>query len=727
MPAIAVNQPFPLFSDQNGTLLDNAYLYFGVENLEPVSNPITVYIDENLTVPISQPIRTSGGYPVSGGTPQKLYVGQNYSIKILDKNGAFVFASPSNTVFVQSEDVQFSQSGTGAVTRTSQSKLRDAVNVKDFGAIGDYNGATGTDNTLFFQRAVNAVSSTGGVVYVNGGAQNKYFFATQAGPSNPFITIPSNVHIVMDDDVYLITAGGVASGVNGYNQPLSNQKALFVNSNPSTGNSNISITGGKIKCAASSAIGQTHIAFQNVKNCKVQNVTLLDTWSACRMQFSYCSYVTVDNVNVYFENMHSAPYSYEDGIRVGSGCYKVAISNCNIYSGDDCIAINNETSETQNTLTSTTPFAYSVNGASIQDVSVSNVTLLNEDGNVIRVYQGPSITTGTIQKIGFSNFNGRAKHASTAWGSAVSLFDNSGVTTNAIQNISFTGFYVDCSFLGSSGTGTPSAFDVATTGGGIQISNGILGGVSVNYGVKVNNRTSLNNVEVTGCLNDSFHVAGSQSSINSCRSINAGVYGIHIASTASNTVLAGNRVQNATTAALKEDSGASYTIAVGNDFTFSPAISLPASPNTGSYYCHNSGPLNPACSVYRNGNQTITSATYTKVQLNGKDFDTNSNFDSTTNYRFQPTIPGYYKIEGSISTTGSTSPTACVAALYKNGSVVKYGPYIQTTAPASIVSSLVYLNGSTDYVELFAYIVATTAVVQGGSTNTYLSASMIRG
>lgn len=159
MPAIAVNQPFPLFSDQNGTLLDNAYLYFGVENLEPVSNPITVYIDENLTVPISQPIRTSGGYPVSGGAPQKLYVGQNYSIKILDKNGAFVFASQSNTVFVQSEDVQFSPSIPGSVTRTIKNKANDFLSVEDFGAVG--NGVT-NDSAAF-----NAmIAATGGYIRI---------------------------------------------------------------------------------------------------------------------------------------------------------------------------------------------------------------------------------------------------------------------------------------------------------------------------------------------------------------------------------------------------------------------------------------------------------------------------------------------------------------------------------------------------------------------------------
>lgn len=38
---------------------------------------------------------------------------------------------------IDSNDVTFLQSGTGAVTRTARSKLRDTVSVKDFGAVGD--------------------------------------------------------------------------------------------------------------------------------------------------------------------------------------------------------------------------------------------------------------------------------------------------------------------------------------------------------------------------------------------------------------------------------------------------------------------------------------------------------------------------------------------------------------------------------------------------------------
>jgi hypothetical protein len=57
----------------------------------------------------------------------------------------------------------------------------------------------------------------------------------------------------------------------------------------------------------------------------------------------------------------------------------------------------------------------------------------------------------------------------------------------------------------------------------------------------------------------------------------------------------------------------------------------------------------PAFSVYSTANQVTATVTYTKIQLNTENFDTNNNFDSTTNYRFTPTVAGYYQISGAVT------------------------------------------------------------------------------
>ena len=139
----------------------------------------------------------------------------------------------------------------------------------------------------------------------------------------------------------------------------------------------------------------------------------------------------------------------------------------------------------------------------------------------------------------------------------------------------------------------------------------------------------------------------------------------------------------------------------------------------------------PAFSVSRTGsNQSISNNTATKVQLNTEEYDTNNNFDSTTNYRFTPTVAGYYQINGAIGLNATTMGITIVF-LYKNGSSYKRGTDIRTTQSGDsvgVVSSLVYFNGSTDYIELYGYINATVGspIFVGDAALTYLNGTLVR-
>ena len=143
----------------------------------------------------------------------------------------------------------------------------------------------------------------------------------------------------------------------------------------------------------------------------------------------------------------------------------------------------------------------------------------------------------------------------------------------------------------------------------------------------------------------------------------------------------------------------------------------------------------PAFSAYTSANQTgISNSTWTKVTLNAKEFDTNNNFDSTTNYRFTPTVAGYYEINATISFNATvTNPTFCRVGIYKNGSLYKAAYIAGSTLDRIITgtSTLIYFNGSTDYVELYGFVLGSNGGLFDGGTPypvyTHMSGSLIRG
>jgi hypothetical protein len=138
----------------------------------------------------------------------------------------------------------------------------------------------------------------------------------------------------------------------------------------------------------------------------------------------------------------------------------------------------------------------------------------------------------------------------------------------------------------------------------------------------------------------------------------------------------------------------------------------------------------PAFSAYQGTSQTLTANVYTKIQLNTERFDTNNNFDPTTNYRFTPTVAGYYQINYAVYGTSTVSVTNFVTALYKNGSVYEFGAINTLNSIQQYVSStLVYMNGSTDYLELYITMngSGTLAATPSSGTVSYMSGFLARG
>lgn len=141
----------------------------------------------------------------------------------------------------------------------------------------------------------------------------------------------------------------------------------------------------------------------------------------------------------------------------------------------------------------------------------------------------------------------------------------------------------------------------------------------------------------------------------------------------------------------------------------------------------------PAFSAFNSVNQTVNHNTVTKVSFNTEEFDTNNNFASST---FTPTVAGYYQINIKVPFAGTASRNYYFSSLlYKNGSNI-------SVANASIFalgsagefsieqSKLVYMNGTTDYLEVYVYHVdyttSASVSVLGNSTYASFSGTLVR-
>lgn len=125
----------------------------------------------------------------------------------------------------------------------------------------------------------------------------------------------------------------------------------------------------------------------------------------------------------------------------------------------------------------------------------------------------------------------------------------------------------------------------------------------------------------------------------------------------------------------------------------------------------------PAFSAYQSTLQTLPNTTLTKIQLQTEEFDTAGAYDNATNYRFTPQVAGYYQVNGGLQfSAGATGE--CIISVFKNGVETKRGQDLSTTLTVGLnMAALVFLNGTTDYIELWGY------QGSGGNKNTNTGAS----
>jgi hypothetical protein len=272
MSALSIQPTYPIFTDIDGQPLEAGYVWIGTANLDPQTNPINVYWDAALTILAPQPIRTLAGYPSNNGTPARLYVNSDYSIRVMNKNGSVVYSAPEATErynggvisSINATQVVYDPAPVGSVPTDVQSKLRERVSIMDFGAVGD--GVT--DDWAAFQAALDASPPEGYNIYVPKGV---YVISQK-------LIYPSSDRIypvMIQGDLGNVTRSASTTGTNGSVSVLKfTGTGVFIELRENA-NSNIRFSGGfqDIKLVGP-GVGSTGVNAEDIVASRWSNVSI---------------------------------------------------------------------------------------------------------------------------------------------------------------------------------------------------------------------------------------------------------------------------------------------------------------------------------------------------------------------------------------------------------------------------------------------------------------------
>lgn len=163
---------------------------------------------------------------------------------------------------------------------------------------------------------------------------------------------------------------------------------------------------------------------------------------------------------------------------------------------------------------------------------------------------------------------------------------------------------------------------------------------------------------------------------------------------------------------LNSSGGGSVTLDVpstASDFTATVPANTGTLVTTGSTAAVTQGMLasgvagNGPAFLVLGGSQTISNVTFTKINLTSETFDTANAFDTTTN-RFTPQVAGYYQFNYQYSSNQTSGSLFCELrrnnVRFSLSTITAHQSGIGATASGS---AFIFLNGTTDYIELFGY------------------------
>ena len=113
------------------------------------------------------------------------------------------------------------------------------------------------------------------------------------------------------------------------------------------------------------------------------------------------------------------------------------------------------------------------------------------------------------------------------------------------------------------------------------------------------------------------------------------------------------------------------------------------------------GANTPSFYAYLNTNQTAGTGADTIITLNAEAFDSDNAFNTTT-YKFTPQTAGKYFLYGQARIDSSTDFNMLTNVITLNGTQVARGHNYNEHTNTVNVSTIVNMNGSSDYIQMFA-------------------------
>ena len=110
----------------------------------------------------------------------------------------------------------------------------------------------------------------------------------------------------------------------------------------------------------------------------------------------------------------------------------------------------------------------------------------------------------------------------------------------------------------------------------------------------------------------------------------------------------------------------------------------------------------PSFYAYQNSPQAIINNTWVKLSIDTEEYDSDSAYDNSSNYRFTPAVAGKYFLFASWRIDATQDGDLCGIQIYKNGSGHTNFSRAHYNRGSFTISTVATAN-TTDYFEVYAY------------------------